>query len=113
MKTYIKQFMDKYYVVASIDYIHDGHELHADDDDLIILGVFFDVLTIAKAVFYTNESHATEYFAERFIDFAKQYHCKVITSSDFNEYSFPVFRSKKNAERFKTAIDTLLVLKNS
>ena len=29
MKTYIKQFMDKYYVVASIDYTHDGHELRA------------------------------------------------------------------------------------
>lgn len=105
--------MDKYYVVSSIDYAHDGHELHADDNDLIILGVFFEVLTIAKAVFYTNEFHATEYFAERFIDFAKPYHCKVIAPSDSNEYSFPVLRSKKNAERFKTTIDTLLVLKNS
>ena len=55
MKTYIERFAERYYVVTSSNlHLSNDKSKAYISDDLILFDTFFDVLAVAKAIFYTG-----------------------------------------------------------
>lgn len=111
MKTYIERFAERYYVVTSSNlHLSNDKSKAYISDDLILLDTFFDVLAVAKAIFYTGTFKPSAVYVNKFVELAKPYHCKVITVKPDESRIFQIFRSKRSAEQFKALVDSKLLL---
>ena len=111
MKTYIERFAERYYVVTSSNlHLSNDKSKAYISDDLILLDTFFDVLAVAKAIFYTGTFKPSAVYVNKFVELAKPYHCKVITVKPDESRIFPIFRSKRSAEAMKKEMEIKRIL---
>ena len=112
MKTFIKNFCNKYFVVTSkqnVDYKRKNHDFSFHD--MIIIDAYFDILIIAEEIRQKGNGYQypSQYMAS-LVELAKSYNCEVIEYESDNTFYFPAFNSIEDATRFKAVIDAAILL---